>query len=108
MRNYLLGLGTLPALGLAYLVVVTLIDSWINRRITCGICGRARRGWALRQRIHARVSHGLAMTVKGRTRRRQWIGLTWSYAQRHGVTRDEYDAACDAARARFREMRIYD
>lgn len=99
MREYLLGLATLPALGLVYLVAVTLIDSWVSRRITCGVCGRTRQGWMLRQRLHARLAHGLAMTAGGRARKGQWHGLTWSYAQRHGVTRDEYDAARARGRA---------
>jgi hypothetical protein len=100
MGAYLLGLVTLPALWCAWVAAAMVAEVLgRGRRITCRWCGHVTNGLALRNRIHARIRHGLALTVAGRRRKQQWHGLTWHYAQRHGVAREEYDAAL----ARFRQ-----
>lgn len=43
--------------------------------------------------FHARFRHGLAVTMRGRVRKRQLHGMAWWYARKHGFSKEEWDAA---------------
>lgn len=105
MREYLLGLATLPALAAVAWIVIQIhysITHW--HRGPCGICGRMLP-WGPRWligRAHSRIRHGLALTMRGRLRKRQWHGIAWWYAEKHGARRGEWEAATAPYRAEFR------
>lgn len=101
MSDYLLGLATLPALFAGYVLVDWAHDSVTRwHTTTCGVCERKtiRKGpfRTLRLRLHCRHAHGLAMTLRGRVRRKQWHGLAEWYALRHGATSEEWRRAVEA------------
>lgn len=104
---YLLGVATPPVLAglvVAGAALATLLQHALTRprAARCPLCGAAARGprqirgvW---NHLHARHRHGLALTVAGRVRRRQWHGLTHRYALEHGATSEQWHAALEAAR----------
>ena len=98
---YLLGLVTLPVFLLCAVLLVTFA-SWLRGwdSVQCSICDRVI-AWGPRRpliRLHCRWHHGLALTIRGRVRRKQWHGLSRQYAKKLGVSDSEWLAAVEAHR----------
>lgn len=99
---YLLGVATPFVLALLVALVRQQL-AWHARQwggYRCGICGHAADSGPLRTarlRVHCRIKHGLALTIRARVRRRQWNGLTLHYALQSGCPSVDIWRAATAA-----------